>query len=103
MSFDEPKKRENISVRFEMVRRFGSNRGISRILKNNTRIRAKEGEEARTTNVLGKDYDTERCLFGGNGYRDFSPSARTVEISIDSQLGRILNVVSAPPYLTLVS
>jgi len=32
-----------------------------------------------------------------------SPSARTLEISIDSQLGRILNVVSAPPYLTLAS
>jgi len=46
-------------------------------------------------NVLGKDYDTERHLFGGNGYRD-SSDACTVEISIDSQLGRIPSVVSTP-------
>lgn len=37
--------------------------------------RERESEEARTTNVLGKDYDTERCLFGRNGYRDFSVCA----------------------------
>lgn len=93
---------ENISVRFEMVRRFESNRGISRILKNNTRACTRESEEARATNVLGKDYDIERRLFGRDRYRDFS-DARTVEISIDSQLGRIPNVVSAPPYFTLTS
>lgn len=46
-------------------------------------------------NVLGKDYDTERRLFRGNGYRDLC-DACTVEISIDSQLGWIPSVVSAP-------
>lgn len=56
-------------------------------------------EKERATNVRGKAYDTERRLFGENGYRDFS-NARTVEISIDSQLGRIPSVVSAPIPLT---
>lgn len=54
-----------------------------------------ERERERETNVHRKDYDTERRLFEGNGYRDLS-DARTVEISIDSQLGRILSVVSSP-------
>lgn len=32
----------------------------------------------------------------GNGYQDLLCDARTVKIPIDSQLGRIANVVSAP-------
>lgn len=62
------------------------------------RGREKKGkmEEKRgETDVLRKDYDTERRLFEGNGYRDLF-DARTVEISIDSQLGWIPSVVSAP-------
>lgn len=55
------------------------------------KMEGKKGE----TDVLRKDYDTERRLFEGNGYRDLF-DARTVEISIDSQLGWIPSVVSAP-------
>lgn len=75
--------------------RFGSNRGVGRGYRKTTRTWERWIEEERTTNVLGKDYDTERRLFGGNGYRDL-PGACTVEISIDSQLGRIPGVVSTP-------
>lgn len=57
--------------------------------------RIRGGGKEKERNVLRKDYDTERRLFEGNGYRDLS-DARTVEISIDSQLGRIPSVVSAP-------
>lgn len=60
-----------------------------------TWTRKRWSEEERTMNALGKDYDTERRLFRGNGYRDLS-NACTVEISIDSQLGWIPSVVSAP-------
>lgn len=69
-----------------------------------TRTRKRWSEEERTMNALGKDYDTERRLFRGNGYRDLS-DACTVEISIDSQLGWIPSVVSAsiPHPLTLPS
>lgn len=88
-----------------MVRRFRSNRGISRILKNNTRIRERESEEARTTNVLGKDYDTERCLFGRNGYRDFSVYAHPGNFywfSVRSDSQRSFHTpVSHPRLLTL--
>lgn len=55
----------------------------------------KMGEKKGETDVLRKDYDTERRLFEGNGYRDLF-DVRTVEISIDSQLGWIPSVVSAP-------
>lgn len=44
-------------------------------------------------NVLGKDYDTERRFVRGKW---ISRPLRCVEISIDSQLGRIPSVVSAP-------
>lgn len=79
--------------------RFGSNRG-SRPDIGKQREREREMKRGRENDdVRGKDYDTERRLFEGNGYRDLF-DACTVEISIDSQLGRIPSVVSAPiPHL----
>lgn len=75
--------------------RFGSNRGVGRISGNNANVKEMKRGGENDECALGKDYDTERRLFGGNGYRDLS-YACTVEISIDSQLGWIPSVVSAP-------
>lgn len=75
--------------------RFGSNRGVGRISGNNANVKEMKRGRENDECALGKDYDTERRLFGGNGYRDLS-DACTVEISIDSPLGWIPSVVSAP-------
>lgn len=69
------------------------------------RIWARESEEAGTMNVLGKDYDTERCLFGRNGYRDFSVCAYRgnfywFSVRSDSQCS-FRTPVSHPRLLTL--
>lgn len=92
---NDPKKRENISVRFGSGYDLGQTAELAADIGKTTQTWERWIEEERTTNVLGKDYDTERRLFGGNGYRDL-PDACTVEISIDSQLGRIPGVVSTP-------
>lgn len=103
MSFDKSKKRrKNISVRLEVatIQVKSQSRPDIGEQRESGRIRGrgkerKKSERERETDVLRKDYDTERRLFEGNGYRDLF-DARTVEISIDSQLGRIPSVVSAP-------
>lgn len=75
--------------------RFGSNRGVGRISENNAN--AKEMKRGRENDECTRKRLRYRKTFVQGKWisRDLS-DACTVEISIDSQLGRIPSVVSAP-------